>query len=326
MDRGGEPVRRVVHERDRLLEAGDAVEAAPARRARRTRAAASGATSSTTVGATCQPRSPTRVPPASTVAPAAGRPRPRRGSAPCSASLITGPTPSSRSRQRAAARGTRRRRRRRRRSGSPLRTAGRRSRMPMRASSRPRGPRSASSHTTSAFLPPSSRQPWPAGVRPPLRSGARSPPSPVKLTRSTPRILDERHPASGPRPWTTLRTPAGRPASSQTGRTPGRERRVLGRLEHGAVAAEDRRKDLPGDVGQRRVERDQERRDADGLAEREHRAVRHARRSSCARSSGGPRPRRRAPSRRPRRSRPARARRLARLRRDELARLLAPLP
>ena len=57
---------------------------------------------------------------------------------------------------------------------------------------------------------------------------------------------------------------------------------MLGRLQHGRVAAEDRRERLPGDVRQRRVERDQERRDADGAAQREHGAVRHRRRRRAA--------------------------------------------
>ena len=58
-----------------------------------------------------------------------------------------------------------------------------------------------------------------------------------------------------------------------------RQRRVLRRLQDGRVAAEDRRKRLPRDVRQRRVERDQESRDPDGPAKREDGAVRH--RSGC---------------------------------------------
>ena len=63
---------------------------------------------------------------------------------------------------------------------------------------------------------------------------------------------------------------------------PRRDRRVLGRLQHGAVTAEDGRERLPGDVRKRRVERDQQRGDADGAPQREHRAVRHRRRRRAA--------------------------------------------
>ncbi len=140
--------------------------------------------------------------------------------------------------------------------------------------------RSASSHTTSAFLPPSSRHTL--ASRRPAVSAIQRPVAaePVKLTRSTCGCSTRAAPASAPSPCTTLRTPAGRPTSSQTRcEQLCRERRLLGRLQDSAVAAEDRRKDLPGNVGQRCVERDQQPCDADGLPDGHHRAVRRAR--SC---------------------------------------------
>ena len=89
---------------------------------------------------------------------------------------------------------------------------------------------------------------------------------PVKLTRSTCGCSTRAAPASAPRPCTTLRTPSGRPDLVADAREQlRRERRLLGRLQDSTVAAEDRRKHLPGDVGQRSVERDQQAGDADGL-------------------------------------------------------------
>src|SRR6266545_4948402 len=69
--------------------------------------------------------------------------------------------------------------------------------------------RSASSQTTSAFLPPSSSTTF-ASLRPPL-SAIHRPVSaePVKLTRSTSPDSTSGGPASGPSPWTTLSTPGG---------------------------------------------------------------------------------------------------------------------
>ena len=77
-------------------------------------------------------------------------------------------------------------------------------------------PRSASSQTTSAFLPPSSMQVF-ARRRPAASAIARPVAAdPVKLTRSTPGSSTSGIPASGPRPLTTLRTPRGSPASRQS--------------------------------------------------------------------------------------------------------------
>ena len=74
--------------------------------------------------------------------------------------------------------------------------------------------RSASSHTTSAFLPPSSRQVL-ASLRAAASLTARPVAAePVKLTRSTSWWSTSAAPASDPSPCTTLSTPAGTPASS----------------------------------------------------------------------------------------------------------------
>ena len=69
--------------------------------------------------------------------------------------------------------------------------------------------RSASSQTTSAFFPPSSRTTF--ASRAPARSAIVRPVSaePVKLTRSTSGDSTSGGPASGPSPWTTFSTPGG---------------------------------------------------------------------------------------------------------------------
>src|SRR6266545_3811747 len=75
--------------------------------------------------------------------------------------------------------------------------------------------RSASSQTTSAFLPPSSRQTF--ASRRPAVSEIQRPlaAEPVKLTRSTSGCSTSAAPASAPSPCTTLSTPAGSPVSTQ---------------------------------------------------------------------------------------------------------------
>ena len=74
-------------------------------------------------------------------------------------------------------------------------------------------PRSASSQTTAAFLPPSSSD---AGIkRSPQRAASRRPVTvpPVKLTARTAGQSTIACPASGPSPCTMLSTPAGSPAA-----------------------------------------------------------------------------------------------------------------
>ena len=74
--------------------------------------------------------------------------------------------------------------------------------------------RSASSQTTSAFFPPSSRHVF-ASRRAAASLIARPVAAdPVKLTRSTSAWSTSAAPASAPSPCTTFRTPAGTPASS----------------------------------------------------------------------------------------------------------------
>ena len=101
---------------------------------------------------------------------------------------------------------------------------------------------------------------------------------------------------------------------------------MLGRLEHGAVAAEDRRERLPRDVRERRVERDQERGDADG-APRASSTVRCGIDAVVVRPyEAPPLARDEEPHLDRRVGLAARElERLAGLRGDELARLLAPL-
>src|SRR5690348_2100730 len=73
--------------------------------------------------------------------------------------------------------------------------------------------RSASANTSNGDFPPSSSE---TGVScPPAAAATCRPvaPEPVKATRATPGCATSGAPASAPRPWTTLNTPSGRPAS-----------------------------------------------------------------------------------------------------------------
>ena len=207
------------------------------RRAPRTRCGASGATPSSTrrrdvPAAVADPRRRRRAP---------SRRRPRALSTASRirsmlASLITGPISSSRVARRDETVAERRRRpRRRRRSGSPPRSADRRSRTPRRASTRPRDRgrrrRRRRARSCRRAPAPSSR----AAGRRPRRSTRPVAAEPVKLTRSTRGSSTSGAPASGPSPWTTFSTPAGRPASRQSRPNHhARDGRVLGRLQHRA--------------------------------------------------------------------------------------------
>ncbi len=73
--------------------------------------------------------------------------------------------------------------------------------------------RSASSHTTSGFLPPSSRETFARRWAPATAIFRPTAVDPVKLIRSTSGSPTSGAPASSPYPCTMLRTPAGRPAS-----------------------------------------------------------------------------------------------------------------
>ena len=77
-------------------------------------------------------------------------------------------------------------------------------------------------------------------------------------------------PTSGPVPVTTLRTPAGRPASSgEVGDAQRGERGLLGRLDDEGAAGGERGADLPREHEQREVPRQHEADDADRLAHHE---------------------------------------------------------
>ena len=93
------------------------------------------------------------------------------------------------------------------------------------------------------------------------------------------RMVDERRARLGAEPVHDVEH-AGRDArlERELGEERRRRRRVLRRLHDRGVPAEDRRERLPGDVRKRRVEAHDQRRDAERLAQRQHRAVRHARR------------------------------------------------
>ena len=98
-------------------------------------------------------------------------------------------------------------------------------------------------------------------------------------TRSTRGSSTSGIPASGPSPWTTFSTPGGRPASRQSRPSHHADTGACSDgFKHRAVAAEDRGERFPGDVRQRRVERDQERGDADRPSQGQHGSVRHRRR------------------------------------------------
>ena len=212
-------------------------------------------------------------------------------------SLITGPTsvePAHRREQPLAEAVVRPRRRRR--SGSPRRSAGRRSRRPTRASTRPRGRGRRRRRRRGRSCRPSPSPSSQAAGRPPRAIGRPVAAEPVNADevdardRSTSGI-----PASGAESLEDVQH-TGRQArlEAEAAEPPGRDRRMLRRLQHRAVPAEDRGERLPRDVRQRRVERDQQRGDPDRTTKREHGAVRHATPSSCGRTSAAPRRRRRA--------------------------------
>ena len=92
-------------------------------------------------------------------------------------------------------------------------------------------------------------------------------------------MLDERRAGLRPDPLDDVEDAAGKPHRlASVSEQLSRERCLLGRLEHGAVAAQDRGEDLPGDVRQRRVEGDDQSGHAHGLPHGHHGSVGHARR------------------------------------------------
>ena len=139
--------------------------------------------------------------------------------------------------------------------------------------------RSASSMTTSGFLPPSSRhgdwrwRPHSSPMRAPTAD------EPVKPTLSTrPRSSACSRPAKvcGPSASTRFSTPSGSPPRQEQPRERGPERRrVLGGLPDDGVAAQQRRHEVPRRHRDREVARRDDRRDADRLAEGEELLVGH---------------------------------------------------
>ena len=187
-------------------------------------------------------------------------------------------------------------------------------------------PRSASSQTTSAFLPPSSmhvfasRRPAVSAISAPGRRGT------GEADEVDTRVVDERHPGLGPEALEHVEHPRRQPRlEAEATEPPCGERRVLGRLQHRAVPAEDRRERLPRHVRERCVEGDEERGDPHRATDGEDRSMRHRR---------GRRPPVGTPPLagdeeahldRGLRLAERELERLARLGRDELARLVAPL-
>ena len=77
--------------------------------------------------------------------------------------------------------------------------------------------------------------------------------SPVKATLAMRLFCASGLPASTPKPLTTLSTPGGRRSPMMSISTMIAHRRLLGRLQHDAVAGGERRRELPGRHQQREV-------------------------------------------------------------------------
>ena len=185
--------------------------------------------------------------------------------------LITGPSrlglparrrSASPRRARPAATATRRRPPGGRSRGSPRCSAGRSCRTPTRGSPSTARSRSASSMTMIAFLPPSSRWTclrWSAAAFVTATPVSREPVN--VITGDVGMARRARSPPPRPAPWTRLTTPGGRPASDeQLDEALGEQRRVLGRLQHDRVAADERGRELPGRDRDREVPRRDQRR------------------------------------------------------------------
>ena len=122
---------------------------------------------------------------------------------------------------------------------------------------------------------------------------------PVKLTAPMPGWVAMAAPGS-PWPWTTLSSPAGMPASTrQATNALGAQRRLLGRLQHDAVAGQQGREELPRRDGHREVPRRDHPDHADGVARRPGQLVGQLRGHRLRRGRSGPGRRRSGPCRRP---------------------------
>src|SRR6476659_4698057 len=92
---------------------------------------------------------------------------------------------------------------------------------------------------------------------------------PTKLTARTSGCVSTPSTASLS-PWSTVKTPAGRPASAQSAAIQFAARVALARLEHERVAARDRDREHPHRDHRREVERRDAGHDAERLAHRVH--------------------------------------------------------
>src|SRR3954454_15792828 len=148
--------------------------------------------------------------------------------------------------------------------------------------------RSASGKTMNALLPPSSRPTRLTRLAAAAWIAAPVATDPVNEIASTSRASTSAAPAASPRAWTTLKTPGGGPARAldaveapggdprlerQLGHQHRRHRRLLGGLEHDAVAGGQGARDEAEHEG-RAVPRGDEADDADRLADLGHRELR----------------------------------------------------
>ena len=143
--------------------------------------------------------------------------------------------------------------------------------------------RSASSQTMSGFLPPSSRQTF--ASRRPAVSAIQRPTShePVKLTTATSGCSTSGAPGFLAEAVQRRVHPVGHACfAGEHAEGPRGQRCVLGRLEDRGVAAQQRRKRLPGDVGDRRVRRDDQSGHTQRLPHDHRRLVRHRARRRLA--------------------------------------------
>ena len=91
--------------------------------------------------------------------------------------------------------------------------------------------------------------------------------SPVKAILAMRLLLASGLPASTPKPLTTLSTPGGSRSPMMSAQHHDAHRRLLGRLQHDAVAGGERRRQLPRRHQQREVPRDDLADDAERLVE-----------------------------------------------------------
>ena len=146
--------------------------------------------------------------------------------------------------------------------------------------------RSASSITTSGFLPPSSRHGfcrWRPQSSPILAPTALEPVKPTLSTRPASSARSRPAKVAAPSACTRLSTPPGTPPAWKRRASASPERgRVLRRLPHDGVAAQDRRDEVPRGHRDGEVAGGDDRGDADRDAEGEELLVGHLRRHGLA--------------------------------------------